>query len=93
MGAVDSKYLLRYFTARCDPNNRSMRADVINIIFKFRTQNTDEIVLIPGLVNSTDPETKFDSSLTDALRSTLNTRELEINFNQKQSEHYDRPLE
>lgn len=77
---VDSKDLFTSLSTQRNSIDRSMRNDVSCIRFKFQVGSLDKITWLPGKLNLADALTKQDSPLTEALRLTLYTGRLQLEF-------------
>lgn len=62
----------------CNSVNKWIRAEVNFIRYGYETRNTDETIGFPRCVNVTDPGTKTDYPLWQALQLSNSTRKLAL---------------
>lgn len=78
--AIDSKDLFDTLTTCHAANDKSIRGDVACIRYDFETHWVNRMTWIPGSCNLTDPLTKLNSPLEDALQILICDGELPISF-------------
>lgn len=77
---VDSKDLFTSLSTQRNSIDRLMRSDIACIRFELQVASIDKITWLPGKLNIADALTKQDSPLTEALRITLYTGKLQLDF-------------
>lgn len=90
--ALDSRDLFTSLSTQRNSIDKSIRADVNVIRYEYETINADEIIWIPGRVNLSDPGTKTDSPLAQALQLTMSSGKLSLDLSESESRCADRPL-
>lgn len=77
---LDSKALFSTLSTCRNSIDRSIRADVSVIRYEFETQKVNSISCIPGKTSITDPLTKPNSPLVDALILSMFSRKISISL-------------
>lgn len=78
--ALDSRDLFTSLSTKRNSIDRSIRADVNILRHDYELDMLRELVWIPGKINLSDPGTKPNSPLCDALRITLQDGRLSLNY-------------
>lgn len=79
---LDSKDLYTTLTTCRNASDRSVRGDVSLIRYEFETQNVSRMIWVPGKVNLSDPGTKPNSPLSNALQLMMLSGEIPFNFDE-----------
>ena len=90
--ALDSLDLFTALSTQKNSIDKSIRADVNVIRYEYETQHADDMIWIPGRVNLTDPGTKTDSPLTQAMIQTMACGKLSIDLSEAEARSSDRSL-
>ena len=80
MLVVDSRDLFNSLLTCRNATDRSIRANLNVIRYKFETRNVTNIMWVPGKVNLADPCTKPNSPLTETLQLLLASGKLPLSF-------------
>jgi len=85
--AVDSMDLWNTLTTCHEPNDKSVCADVKVIRYEFETKNISWMRWIPGKINLSDPTTKKDSPMVQALQLMMYDGEIPIDLTDAKMRH------
>lgn len=90
--AVHSRDLFTSLSTKRNSIDKSIRANINSIRYEYENGNADEVIWIPGRVNLTDPGTKTDSLLPQALQLTMSSGKLALDLSESEARSADRPL-